>query len=749
MLRRLLCLSFLCCLLAPRDVLAQDPGLSDCKSYRFDILGTGTTAETGELKKGVSLQCDETQLFADEIKWNETTLLAWGNVVLVQDGLRLTADRMEMDRATRLGTFYVVSGTARLTDKPVQGSQFGTLEPEVSFHAAKLERLGPKSYRMTDGWFSTCVQANPRWDIRGSSGSVILDERVLLRNALLRVKGIPVIYVPFLYYPLGEDDRSTGFLLPTYSTSTLRGHGLSNAFFWAIGRSHDATIYHDYFSKSGQGVAAQYRFASAPGSNGELRVNMMDEKEQRDANGNLQRTGHRSYDIRGQMNSLLPRGFRFIGRANYFTDVSSIQLYQQDLFDLSRHDRYFNGSITRNFRYYRFQALAERRDVYTDRTTAQRRGRLPQVNFWVSGLRVKNLLQFGFDGEVAGIENIPNISQPATSTSLWRADARPTVRFTPRGLSFLSGSAYANWRLTHWTDSLDPLTGTPRPVAITRPLAEIGGDIVGPTVSRVFNTPKNGYAEKFQHKIQPRVSVQWFSAFDRFNEVIKNDPGVDSLVGGNATLTYSLDNIVLAKRLLGGGTSRATQILRVGVSQSYYTEASAGAFDTQYQTPTAGKFSPVQINATMSPTDSTSGRFQMYLDSKTLQAQSYSASIDARGPRGFLQAGWSKRQYLPGVPGFDNPLSASHFLNGTASLHSSSGRVGGAFGFNVDLREKSFLQHRYSVFYNAQCCGLSVDYQVMSLSHIRPEIKSDRRFNFSFTLAGIGSFSNPLGSFGR
>jgi lipopolysaccharide assembly outer membrane protein LptD (OstA) len=319
MLRRLLGLTCLCWLLFPADIaFAQDVPLTGCKTKKLDVLGTGTTA--GRFEKGIGFECDGTRVFAEEIHWDDKTVFAKGNVVVIQDGLRLTADRMEMDRVTRLGTFYVVSGTARLTDKPVQGSQFGTLEPEVSFHAAKLERLGPKSYRMTDGWFSTCVQANPRWDIRGSSGSVILDERVLLRNALLRVKGVPVIYLPFLYYPLGEDDRSTGFLIPTYSTSSLRGHGVSNAFFWALGRSHDATFYHDYFSKTGQGVAAQYRFMTAPGSSGEISVNMMDEKEQRDPNGNLLRTGHRSYDIRGSMNSTLTRRFRFIGRANYFTD---------------------------------------------------------------------------------------------------------------------------------------------------------------------------------------------------------------------------------------------------------------------------------------------------------------------------------------------------------------------------------------------------------------------------------------------
>src|SRR6185503_9403453 len=140
---------------------------------------------------------------ADEITWDEKTLRAKGHILVIQDGLRVTAERAEMDRKTHLGTFYKAAGTARLTD----------------------------------GWFSTCVQANPRWDFRGSSGTVTLNKRMLLRNAVLRVKGVPVMYLPLIYYPMGEDDRSTGFLIPQYETSTVQGRGVKNTFFWAINRS--------------------------------------------------------------------------------------------------------------------------------------------------------------------------------------------------------------------------------------------------------------------------------------------------------------------------------------------------------------------------------------------------------------------------------------------------------------------------------------------------------------------------------
>ncbi len=61
-----------------------------------------------------------------------------------------------------------------------------------------------------------------------------------------------------------------------------------------------------------------------------------------------------------------------------------------------------------------------------------------------------------------------------------------------------------------------------------------------------------------------------------------------------------------------------------------------------------------------------------------------------------------------------------------------------------------FLQQRYAAFYNAQCCGIAVEYQTFNFagSFAGLGITQDKRFNLSFTLAGIGTFSNLFGAFG-
>ena len=61
------------------------------------------------------------------------------------------------------------------------------------------------------------------------------------------------------------------------------------------------------------------------------------------------------------------------------------------------------------------------------------------------------------------------------------------------------------------------------------------------------------------------------------------------------------------------------------------------------------------------------------------------------------------------------------------------------------VERREWLQQRYLASYNTQCCGVAFDYQVRNTAFgMSPTIKS---WAITVTLAGIGSFSNSLGSF--
>ena len=117
--------------------------------------------------------------------------------------------------------------------------------------------------------------------------------------------------------------RATGFLMPTYGRSTYRGQSISNAFFWAINRSQDATFMHDWFMSRGQGGGAEYRYVASPQSQGDFRVYVLKEKARAydTSTGPVTDPASNNYRIEGNVAQSLPGGLRGRLRMDYFSDV--------------------------------------------------------------------------------------------------------------------------------------------------------------------------------------------------------------------------------------------------------------------------------------------------------------------------------------------------------------------------------------------------------------------------------------------
>jgi hypothetical protein len=759
MSRLLPCLVAVVLLGVPARAAAQQQAIFDnCATFSFDHHGDARPADDRIVFTGpVEITCDTTKVFADEVEIVEVDadtrlIYARGNVLFSQPDLRVTAASAEFNSRTRYGTFQDAAGFATIDVSRDEMSMFGTAEPHVHFWGRVIERVGPTRYRFEHGGFTTCGQPTPRWEIGGSSGTISLDERVLLRNAVLRVKNVPLLYVPLIYYPLSEDDRSTGFLIPTYSTSTIRGQGVSNAFFLVLGRSQDATFYHDWSSKSGQGLGGEYRYAAAPGSEGDARFYMLDESARFGADGEtVERPARRTYDLRGTVNQALPRRFRLIGQVNYFTDITTRQLYEQNLYESSQRQRSFSATVSGNVRRLRLTSTVEQRDFFRSATSAQRHGSLPSLSVSLPPQPIgRSRVYVGANSQAAYLVSQFDIDDPATDRSLFRFDTSPTIRAPLSSLPFLSVTTNAGIRYTHWQLSLDPETQLPVDVPLSRLLLEAGATVTGPVFSRVFTPANTGYAERFKHLIEPSFSVSWLSPFDEIDRVVRID-GTDGLVGGTGTFTYGLTNTLLARRPSGGpGPGNIRDILTVRITQSYYTKAEAALYDYRNQS-SAGTspFSALRINVQAKPTDNLSADFNTEIDPEFRTPRQFGATGRYTLPRVQVNAGWARRQVIPGLPGYDDPRFATHLLTGGTSLRTRTNKYGGTYDFNFDVRNSTMLRQRIVAYYNAQCCGIQMDYQAVSYASFGlSSIPSDRRFGISFTLAGIGSFSNPFGSFG-
>jgi LPS-assembly protein len=753
--------------LAPRPAEAQLPSLAGCRQSGAQ---GGVLAErkgerhllTGTPERTWQIDCDDMQFFADSIEVlpAESLIRATGHVLFVSGGNRISAERMEFNTSDRTGTFYQASGTLSLGER-ADRSLFGTQEPEAMFYGEEVHKIGPRKYRLVRGGFTTCVQPTPRWEMVTGSATISVDNYALLRNTVFRVKGVPLMYLPVFYYPIQEDDRSTGFLIPVYGNADVRGHSIMNAFFWAISRSQDATLHHDWYSRTGHGLGGEYRYIQGPGSHGNSAVYVLNERQTTTLHpdGSTSTTpGKRSHRIQGDMAQRLPAGMYLRASSNYFSSITTEQRFQQDIDRATDRRRSVGGNLTGNWGAWSLGASLDRHDTFFGEDTFVTSGSLPRVSlnrgerpiaglpvyFGVGSEFVSIQRRTTYDGIVDDEEDLEP-TRVVEDLGLTRVDITPSVRVPFNRWQFLTFNTVAAWRGTWWSESLDE-DGQRVDEPIGRRYLDFQARITGPVFHRIFDTPKLAYAQRFKHVIEPSLTIRRVTDIGNRDRIVQMETG-DFVVGNVTSLQYGLANRLYARRDV------AREILTATVSQTYYTDQDAVNVDRDFQSsfngagPAPTNFTPVVFNLRASPTDRFFASFRAEWDHqvKAIRTMTASGTVHAGG-RLFATAGWTQQRHVPDLPGFEEERSSNH-LRGSTTVRSAMNRVGGTYDFNIDLKEATVLNQRVLAYYNAQCCGIAAEYQVRNLRGVLgfgpPQ---DRRFNISFSLAGIGTFSNLLGA---
>ena len=722
----------------------------------------------------------DTKIYADDVRMytGEDRAIATGNVLFAQGQNRIAAERAEFNTETRLGTFYNAWGLSTVKAQP-QAARPGTIaaptnvqENVVYFFGEKIEKIGPKKYKITNGGFSTCVQPTPRWDLHAGTVILNVDHYTLLTNAVMTVKGVPMLYLPILYYPTKREDRATGFLIPTYGTSSLRGQALHNAFFWAIDRSQDATIMHDWYSKTGQGVGSEYRYNFGPSASGNFLASMLDEHATTyvlDDGTQTTTSASRSYDIRGSANQILPGNLRAGASVSYFSSIVSSQTFNTNIYDASRNSRSIRGNVAGAWRGYTLNGTLDYLEYFFDPTNSSVSGSWPRIGISRGERPIGDSpLYFSVNGEVARLLRQSKVSTTDATTGattatdidtgLGRFDVAPQIRYPFKQWQWFTVNNTLSWHQTYYTRTyaLDA-DGRPTPVVVdvglNRPVFTYQAQIVGPVFNRVWDTPTNGYAEKFKHTIEPVLTIDRTSAVDAFQRVVLFD-GIDSYVGG-ARYTYGLNNRFYAKRKQAPGQPAvAREIVDVGVSQSYYTNQAQSLIDRQYQTTLLSgnqpnNFSPIALRVRAMPTNEVNATMSAEFDSRYRSLRTISAQGGYSTP--ILQASlsWSKRAFIAELSDFNNPAFLDQSVNASTNLRTRDNKYGTQYSFTYDVLRGGFTQQSIQGFYNAQCCGLALQYQSFNygVNSFSP-IPADHRFFLSFTLAGLGNFSPMNGALG-
>src|SRR5699024_2884243 len=72
-------------------------------------------------------------------------------------------------------------------------------------------------------------------------------------------KGMPLLYSPWLSFPLRKE-RKSGFLMPTLGMSSKSGVDFSAPYYFNLAPNYDLTLTPRYLSKRGPQLGAQFRY---------------------------------------------------------------------------------------------------------------------------------------------------------------------------------------------------------------------------------------------------------------------------------------------------------------------------------------------------------------------------------------------------------------------------------------------------------------------------------------------------------
>ena len=216
--------------------------------------------------------------------------------------------------------FLLGASSARGAADVLMISQQGTLD------------LGNVSY-------TTCPADSNDWLLE--AGSIELDTSTgvgTARKVKLRFQGVPVIYAPYLSFPL-SNARKSGVLTPTIGSAGRSGNELEIPYYWNIRENYDATISPRWLSNRGLQVGTEFRYLTER-NEGMAVVEVLANDSLLDQRRSLVSVDHQTLFNNGWRNII---DYREVSDSQYFEDLGGT-LSLTSITHLNRNVRfdYFN-----------------------------------------------------------------------------------------------------------------------------------------------------------------------------------------------------------------------------------------------------------------------------------------------------------------------------------------------------------------------------------------------------------------------
>lgn len=203
-----------------------------------------TTENTFEAIGNVIIKFGSNSIYSEKAKIDFTSgeISVEGNVRYVSTQLTMYGTHLYYNTKTQ---------TFRINNARVLSDNFVILGKELTKY--KDDRITGK-----EAEYSTCKDCPESWSIYGKDIDVTLGEYVTIKHGFIKTKGVVLMYIPYLLFPI-KKSRETGILFPKTSFNFADGVKFQLPFFWAISNSNDMTLTPSVWGNRGFGGELEYR----------------------------------------------------------------------------------------------------------------------------------------------------------------------------------------------------------------------------------------------------------------------------------------------------------------------------------------------------------------------------------------------------------------------------------------------------------------------------------------------------------
>jgi LPS-assembly protein len=226
-----------------------------------------------------------------------------GNAMLRRGDMVIKADRLEYDQPTDLAKasgHVLINRAGNVYEGPLLELRVDAFEGffnEPSYHflrneahgqADRIDFLDEQRSVIHNATYTTCRRLPgpswmPDWILKASTISLDTGEDVGTASAaVLSFKGVPLLPVPYISFPL-SDKRKSGVLPPSVGMDSVNGTEISVPYYWNIAPNRDATLTPTLMSKRGVNLGTEFRYLEAKFT-GNASLDWMPADQLRDAN---------------------------------------------------------------------------------------------------------------------------------------------------------------------------------------------------------------------------------------------------------------------------------------------------------------------------------------------------------------------------------------------------------------------------------------------------------------------------------